>query len=269
MYGAVELDPVDRDYHCFVWRSQPSQALKDYRMTRATFGVSASCFAANMAVKQNAIELAEEYPLAAKEDHEAFYVDDGLTRADSVESAIVLQRQLQDLFTCGGFFLRKWNSSDPRVLLAIFPDLRDQKEIHPTSGMEAGYTKTLGLEWNTTTDSFHFANTKQSLSQITTKRALVSDIAKVFDVLGWFSPATVSMKILLQRVWERVGWDDAVPDAIRERWHHWRSELHFIAAKSIPRCYFPQGPQSSGFAGPWLQQRIRIRLSGCCVSQSS
>ena len=51
----------------------------------------------------------------------------------------ILQRQLQDLFTCGGFFLRKWNSSDPRVLQAIFPDMRVQKEIHPISGMEAGH----------------------------------------------------------------------------------------------------------------------------------
>ena len=33
-----------------------------------------------------------------------------------------------------------------------------------------------------------------------TKRKLVSDIAKVFDVLGWFAPSTIKVKILLQRV---------------------------------------------------------------------
>ena len=51
MYRAVELAPSNQDFHCFVWRSEPSQILKDYGMTRATFGVSTSCFAANMAVK--------------------------------------------------------------------------------------------------------------------------------------------------------------------------------------------------------------------------
>lgn len=95
MYRAIELAPSDKDLHRFVWRSDPNQVLKDYRMTRATFGVSASCFAANMAVKHNAIELVDKYPLAAVAVHESFYVDDGLTGADDVKSAITLQRQLQ------------------------------------------------------------------------------------------------------------------------------------------------------------------------------
>lgn len=33
-------------------------------------------------------------------------------------------------------------------------------------------------------------------------RILVSDIAKTFDVLGWFSPTIVKVKILLQRLWK-------------------------------------------------------------------
>ena len=57
MYRAVELVPSDQDFHHFVWRSEPNQTLTDYWMTRATFGVSAYCFAANMAMKQNAIEV--------------------------------------------------------------------------------------------------------------------------------------------------------------------------------------------------------------------
>ena len=42
---------------------------------------------------------------------------------------------------------------------------------------------------------------------------IVSDVAKVFDVLGWFSPVTIEMKILLQRLWEiKLDWDDPIPD---------------------------------------------------------
>ena len=52
MYRAIRLVESDRDLHRFVWRNHPDKPLRDYRMTRATFGVSASCFAANMAVKQ-------------------------------------------------------------------------------------------------------------------------------------------------------------------------------------------------------------------------
>ena len=52
MYRAVNLALPDRDLHRFVWRKSPSDSLVDYRMTRVTFGVSASSFAANMAVQQ-------------------------------------------------------------------------------------------------------------------------------------------------------------------------------------------------------------------------
>ena len=63
-------------------------------MTRVTFGVSASSFTANMSVKQNALNFAMDYPLAVDAVNRAFYVDDGLTGADSTEEAIELQRQL-------------------------------------------------------------------------------------------------------------------------------------------------------------------------------
>ena len=50
MYHAVELIESDHDHHRFMWRCNPNQPLREYRMTHITFGVSASPFAANMAV---------------------------------------------------------------------------------------------------------------------------------------------------------------------------------------------------------------------------
>ena len=115
MYRAVELVKLDRDLHRLVWRRNPKDPLLDCRMTLVTFGVSASSFAANMFVKQNAVDLALEYPLAVNVVHTAFYVVDGLTGADSTEEAIKLQEQLQDPFSHGGFLLCKWNSNDQMV----------------------------------------------------------------------------------------------------------------------------------------------------------
>ena len=129
-------------------------------------------------------------------------MNDGLTSADDVESAITLQRQLQNLFAHGGFIHKKWNSSEPLVLQAILPELLESKEVHSISGLEKDYTKTLGLEWNTATDTFRVTVSRLPPSETVTKRILVSDIVKVLNVLGWFAPATVSMKILLQRVLE-------------------------------------------------------------------
>lgn len=119
MYRAVELADDDKDFHQFVWRSRPRDCLVDYRMTRMTFGVSASSFAANMAVKQNAIDHSLEYPEAAEVVHKSCYVDDCLTGAENPETAMILQRQLTDLFAHGGFILRKWNSNVSSVLQQI------------------------------------------------------------------------------------------------------------------------------------------------------
>ena len=113
MYRAVRLVDSDKDLHRFVWRKEPSEPLVDYRMTRVTFGVSASSFAANMSIKRNATDLANEYPLAANAVNVSFYVDDGLTGADSIEQAMELQKQLQNMFLRGDFLLRKWISSNP------------------------------------------------------------------------------------------------------------------------------------------------------------
>ena len=152
---------------------------------------------------------------------------------------ITLHTQLHDLFSKAGF-LRKWNSSDPEVMEQIPHDLREVQEVQsmPTPDQ---YIKTLGIEWNSRSD--HFRLTVASLPPLgnITKRALISDIAKIFDVLGWFSPAVI---ILLQRLWEKkLDWDDAVPDLAYDEWMEWRSQLHLLSTKHIPRCYFDKKTQ--------------------------
>jgi hypothetical protein len=248
MYRAVELPPTDRDLHRFLWRGEPKDPLKDCRMTRVTFGVASSAFIANMAVKQNAIEFAHKYPLASKVVEESFYVDDCLAGADSEEEGIRLQAQLQNLFAEADFLLRKWNSSNPAVLQAISPELRDTQTSLTISESDEIYSKTLGIAWHSVLDHFKLSVTDQPPPENLTKRKLVSDIAKIYDVLGWFAPSTIKSKILLQRVWEsKVEWDDPVPPPIKEEWMLWRSQLKYLHQVHIPRCYFPKQTQIVSF----------------------
>ena len=218
MYRAVLLTESDRDLHRFVWQEHMHEPLKDFRMTRLTFGVSASSFIANMCVRQNSIEHAADYPLAAKAVSDSFYVDDGLTGADTVDGAIRLQMELQSLFARAGFLLRKWNASDAVVLQHIPSELRDTCTAQEINEADV-YTKTLGIEWNARGDYFRLTVGAMPRFDILTKRRLVSDIAKTFDVLGWFSPSIILMKILLQRTWERkIDWDEPIPQDLYEMW---------------------------------------------------
>ena len=258
MYRAILLPTEERDLHRFVWRRQPSEPLKDYRMTRVTFGVASSSFAANMSVKQNAIDHAARFPLAAAAVHTSFYVDDGLVGAHSLEEAIELQTQLQSLFACGGFLLRKWKASDPDALQQLSPDLLDSPCSQAFHDPE-GFAKALGIEWSPNLDCFRLTVSKFPCFEMVTKRALVSDVAKTFDILGWFAPAIVKVKILLQRLWEAgIDWDDSVPLFIQEIWERWRSELPALTEKLIPRCYFPKDTHI-----------VSVQLHGFCDASES
>ena len=110
MFCTVALSSSDKELHRFVWRNSPSDLLQDFRMTIITFNVSVSSFAANMCVKQNALDHTLAYPLAAQAVKNSFYINDGFTRADSVDKVIELHRQLQALFGNAQFLPRKWNS---------------------------------------------------------------------------------------------------------------------------------------------------------------
>ena len=237
MYRAVLLPEDQRDLHRFVWREDSRRPLIDFRMKRLTFGVSASSFAANMAIRQNALDHEKSHPQAAQAVLNAFYVDDGLLGEDSIEKAIRLQAQLQELFELGGFALRKWRSNESAVLAHIPSHLLDSKtsrEIMPNE-----FVKVLGVEWNASLDCFRPTISSFAPVRVLTKRKLVSDIARLFDVLGWCSPTIIKPKILLQRLWKsRSGWDEPVSQLIHEMWERWRSELPLLRDHLIPRHYF-------------------------------
>ena len=82
-----------------------------------------------MLVKQHACDFSARYPLAVQTVEKSFFVDDCLTGADTVQDAIELQRQLQELFHKGGFTLHKQNPSEPTVLQHLSPHLKDSQSI--------------------------------------------------------------------------------------------------------------------------------------------
>ena len=57
-----------------------------------------------------------------------------------------------------------------------------------------GYTKTIGIEWNSRLDQFQITVNELSQCDKVTKRGFISDIAKRYDVLGWFSPRASNVR---------------------------------------------------------------------------
>ena len=80
-------------------------------------------------------------------------MDDGLVGAESADDAIRLREELQRRFSLGGFTLRKWRTIDTTVEESIPAHLRNQEPTQLITCTEV-FTGALGVQWNSTTDSF-------------------------------------------------------------------------------------------------------------------
>ena len=72
MYREVELADQDKDLHRFLWRPTPQQEVQDFRMTRVTFGVSASPYLAIRTLQQTAADHGADHPLAVTHIQKSF-----------------------------------------------------------------------------------------------------------------------------------------------------------------------------------------------------
>ena len=239
MYREVSLSLSDRNLHRFLWRPSPSDEILDYRMTRVTFGISSSPYLAVRTLHQAAKDHGSEYPTAAGHIQSSFYVDDLLAGAENPEEAVKLFTDLRAVLSEAGFDLRKWRSSSSDVLQEIPTELQEVLQVKDlTDCHSTNYPKALGLEWNSSSDMM--APAIPTLTHYnTTKRGVVSDVSKNFDILGWISPAVLQMKLLYQHLWTlKLHWDDPVPPDIRHQHEKWRNQLQSLSSQQLPRYYF-------------------------------
>ena len=154
-------------------------------------------------------------------------------------------KEAKDLFTTlrsilqkGGFNLCKWRSSNTDVLNNIPLDLQEKLLTKDATTLQpSAQPKALGLQWDSKEDvmspSIHIPSSYRQ-----TKRGIISDISKTFDVLGWISPTVLPMKILSQALWEKgQEWDGAAPPKVIEDHSKWREQLPCLSNIKLRRCY--------------------------------
>ena len=130
--------------------------------------------------------------------------------------------------------LRKWRSNSTQVLEQILEKLRETSDL--TLCDPAGNLKTLGVHWSTDTDTFFVATPELTEEGPDTKRIISSACAKTFDILGWYSPALIQAKSLLQQLWiAGRAWDDPAPEDVADNFITWRKELKHIRLHAVPR----------------------------------
>ncbi|XP_077282088.1 uncharacterized protein LOC143908338 [Temnothorax americanus] len=195
MFLRILVERGQCDYQRIVWRFSENDPILDYLMLTVTFGLTCSPFLAIACLLKLATEGKVSYPLAAAALEESVYVDDVVASAESEGEARELQRQLQALLKTAGFELRKWASSHPSVLADLDPELCSQSLLSFESS-EDQFLKVLGLRWYPQTDNFGFQ--VHPLDRDCTKRTILSELARIFNPLGFLTPLTFAAKRLIQ-----------------------------------------------------------------------
>lgn len=98
--------------------------------------------------------------------------------------------------------------------------------------------KILGLQWEAQEDVFSFTAIPDT--RPCTKRHILSQVARIYDPLGFLAPISLLLKYLIQCLWKlKVDWDEPPPENILNLWSRFVSELPLLAAVKIPRVVIP------------------------------
>ncbi|GFT01632.1 DUF5641 domain-containing protein [Nephila pilipes] len=69
-----------------------------------------------------------------------------------------------------------------------------------------------------------------------TRRNVLSIVHKILDPLGVLSPATLVLKLLIQRSWNlKIGWDTILPDDYQREFPSWLRDVDCLLNVKIAR----------------------------------
>lgn len=231
-YRMVFIHPTERCYQHILWRESPSDEIKTYELLTNTYGLRSSGFVAVRTLQQLASDEGMLYPQAADILMQGFFVDDLLWSTQNLTEACTLQDELVSLLKLGGFDLRKWASNSPELLSRIGAD--QAVAINFSDDTVCPSLKVLGLKWLPGDDCFSF---DYNMSDSTyTKRSVLKLLASIFDPVGFLSPCTFLAKCIMQDLWKlNLGWDDPLPNDLREKWTIFITSLSSLSTIKIER----------------------------------
>lgn len=246
-YRAILVAPTHRHLQQILFRFNPSEPIKSYTLNTVTYGTSSAPYLATKCL----VSLAEQCENVDVKNsiHRDFYVDDYISGGDSIDHVIDLAQNVRNTLDSAKFNLRKWQSNNQKILHTINQTQNTNTEYsleHSTEKPnitektldlnESLPNKTLGLNWNSKSDTLFFTINIQTNKRKVTKRVILSLISQVFDPLGLIGPCTVEAKIMMQGLWlDKCGWDDEVSYDIKTKFLSFIESLSAINSLCIPR----------------------------------
>lgn len=239
MFRQIKVSEDDVDFQRFWWRENPEDEVQHFRHLRVTFGTSSAPYLAVRCLQQLAYDNGDKFPLTKERILKDFYMDDLMTGGESVEEGEKVCSEIKEILSLGGFHLQKWASNSEILMDRMEQRIILKKEEENEGKLEIKMDtvfKILGLTWNRKSDEFEYIVQLSPLNLPLTKRKVISDIARLFDPLGWLAPVVISAKILIQQIWlSGIQWDDELPSSLANNWFNYRNELRHLGKFRLPR----------------------------------
>jgi hypothetical protein len=200
----------------------------------------------------------EHYPAAAIVLNNT-YMDDILDSVCDEENSKNAMKEVEAVTEKGGFQIIGWTVSQIQV------NEQQVNECRIPMHSETEGEKVLGVQWNPKDDYLYFTaklnfspkkrkirtGPNLQVDQIPvgvpvalTKRMVLSQLNSIYDPFGLASPFTIVAKILMRKLWAtdvNVGWDDPIPEKLRNEWLEFFRDLFEMEKIQFVRCMKPDG----------------------------
>ncbi|XP_047499242.1 uncharacterized protein LOC125046242 [Penaeus chinensis] len=255
MYHTVKLSTVDEHTHRFVWRDLDDKKTPDqYALTTVAFGDKPSGTIATLALRHTVEKFGKEYPDVQGMIINNTYVDDILYSTDTIENAFKLIQDAEKILSQGSFRVKHWIVSG-------------HYESCKVNVIKSDHEKILGLKWNPLEDHFFFTvklNFSSRIRKVRSgpnlnsdeiddkfpehliRRMLLSQIASIYDPLGFAVPVLLKAKILMRLVISKgeskdggIKWDDTLDVSTVKECKMFFKELYELERLTFRRSLIP------------------------------
>ncbi|XP_043264252.1 uncharacterized protein LOC122404380, partial [Colletes gigas] len=235
MFRQILVAPQDRRFQCILWRTPETEGLQAFELNTVTYGTACAPYLSMRTLLELKKRDGDRFPLAAPILEKDIYVDDVFMGAPDTTLLEKIRIQVCELLQGGGFKLRKWAGNSQKLLRNI-PQSSHSHAVDLTL-FDDTELKVLGLRWIPSGDYFYFNLQRfQPAAGPITKRTLFSEIAKLYDPLGWLSPVVIRAKILMQSQWlEKIQWDDHVSANTLKTWNTFCEDWSSLEKVKFPR----------------------------------
>lgn len=221
----------------------PESDFDVYRFKVVLFGSASSPFMLNSTLR---LHLSNHNSEVATDMQQNLYVDNIISGCPTEDSVIQYFREARAIMSEANFNLRSWTSNSHHLqTIAQKENVAEENQV----------VNLLVLHWNTTKDQLTFIPKiiNPSNNSIVTKRKVLQDSSKLFDLLGILSPISIRAKLLMQELWQKnIGWDQPLEQSVRDKWNNIAEDIQKAVKITIPQRYSHHNSDTDNRNAPQL-----------------